>query len=96
MSGHGRLVQCGGDGKRVIGPLWSIISAKLSDRFVSQSLCLVNTAEDTATLEEIRGLLEAGSLRGVIDRSYPLQQAGEAVRLVEEGSPRGKVVVSVP
>lgn len=95
MSEHGRLVQCAGDGNRVIGPVWNIVLAKLSDRFVSQSLRLVGTVEDTATLDEIRGFIEDGSLRVVIDRTYQLAQAGEAVRLVEEGSPRGKVVIRV-
>jgi NADPH:quinone reductase-like Zn-dependent oxidoreductase len=95
MSQHGRLVQCAGDGNRVIGPVWNIVRAKMSDRFVSQSMRLVNTVEDTPTLDEIRGFIEAGSIRVVIDCTYPLAQAGEAVRLVEEGSPRGKVVVRV-
>ncbi len=95
MAEHGRLVQCAGDGNRAIGPVWNIIRAKISDPFVSQRLRLVSTVEDTRTLDELRGLLESGSLRVVIDRTFPLEQAGEAVRLVEEGSPRGKVVVSV-
>lgn len=95
LSQRGRLVQCAGDGNRVIGPVWNVVRAKISDRFVSQSLRLVITVEDTPTLDEIRGLIENGSLTVVVDRTYPLAQAGEAVRLVEEGSPRGKVVVRV-
>ena len=62
---------------------------------MSQSLRLVSTVEDTPTLDEIRGFIEDGSVRVVIDCTYPLAQAGEAVRLVEQGSPRGKVVVRV-
>ncbi len=95
MSGHGTLVQCAGDGNRVIGPVWNIVRAKVSDPFVRQRLRLVGTVEDTRTLDELRGLIESGSLKVVVDSSYPLERAGEAVRLVEEGSPRGKVVVSV-
>ena len=95
LSRHGTLVQCAGDGNRVIGPVWNIVRAKISHPFVPQRLRLVGTVEDTRTLDELRELIEGGSLRVVIDSSYPLDRVGEAVRLVEEGSPRGKVVVSI-
>ncbi len=40
-------------------------------------------------------LIEAGKATPVIDRSYPLSEAPEAIRCLEEGHARGKVVVSV-
>jgi NADPH:quinone reductase-like Zn-dependent oxidoreductase len=47
-------------------------------------------ASDLAYLAE---LCEAGKLTPVIDRSYPLADAAEAIRHVEAGHARGKVIV---
>jgi len=43
----------------------------------------------------LRGLIEAGKLRSVIDRTYPLEEVGAAIAYVEAGHARGKVVVTV-
>ncbi|MFZ5869962.1 MAG: zinc-binding dehydrogenase [Actinomycetota bacterium] len=40
-------------------------------------------------------MIEAGSLRPVVEATYPLERTAEAIRHVEEGRARGKVVVSV-
>ena len=44
----------------------------------------------------LRDLIEAGKLRSVIDRAYPLDQVGGAIAYIEAGHARGKVVVTVP
>jgi NADPH:quinone reductase-like Zn-dependent oxidoreductase len=90
----GTLVQCAGDGGRMLGPVFNVLKAALANRFVSQKLALVNTREDTPTLDAIREMVEAGQLRPVIDSTVPFEQAGAAVDLVETGSPQGKVVIS--
>jgi NADPH:quinone reductase-like Zn-dependent oxidoreductase len=43
----------------------------------------------------LRGLIEAGKVRSVIDRTYPLEEVGAAIAYVEAGHARGKVVVTV-
>lgn len=48
--------------------------------------------EDVAVLVE---LIEAGKLRPVIDRSYPLSEVPEAIRYLESGQSRGKIVISI-
>ena len=48
--------------------------------------------EDLLVLKE---LIEAGRITPVIDRSYPLSEAPEAIRYLEQGRARGKVVITV-
>jgi NADPH:quinone reductase-like Zn-dependent oxidoreductase len=43
----------------------------------------------------LRGLLETGKIKPVIDRRYPLSQAADAIRYLETGHARAKVVVTV-
>jgi NADPH:quinone reductase-like Zn-dependent oxidoreductase len=48
--------------------------------------------EDMAFLQE---LLETEKVKPVIDRTYPLSETPEAIRYLEEGHARGKVVITV-
>jgi NADPH:quinone reductase-like Zn-dependent oxidoreductase len=48
-----------------------------------------------ADLEVLGGLYQAGRIKPFVDRSYRLSEVPDALRYVEEGHARGKVVISV-
>lgn len=72
----------------LLGPL---VSRKGGKRIGLMGTAQINK-DDLAVLKE---LLETGKVVPVIDRRYPLSEAAEAIRYLEEGHARGKVVISV-
>jgi NADPH:quinone reductase-like Zn-dependent oxidoreductase len=46
-------------------------------------------------LRFLMGLMNAGKVRSIIDRRYPLGETAAALRYLEEGRARGKVVITV-
>lgn len=95
MTKYGRLVQAMGDGGRLFGPMARILAAQAMGPFVSQKMIVLTASETSDALNDVRQLVEAGAVKPVIDSTYPLAEAGKAVELVESGSPRGKVVISI-
>ena len=73
----------------VVGPLMSLFSDKWTGLLLWWKPW---NADDLARLEE---LIAAGQLRPVIDRRYPLSEIVEALRHVDEGRARGKVVIEI-
>ena len=63
--------------------------------FVGQKLRGMISKEIQEDLRTLSELIEAGEVTPVIDRTYPLIEVPEAIRYLEEGHPRGKVVVTV-
>lgn len=55
----------------------------------------MTTKESQEAFEFLRGLLETGEIKPVIDRCYPLEEAAEAHRYVESGRKKGNVVLTV-
>jgi NADPH:quinone reductase-like Zn-dependent oxidoreductase len=96
LAPRGTLIQSFGDGNRWIGPLGNIITAAVLSPFVSQTLKSFTAKETTETLDEITKLIESEHLTPVIDRTYPLAEAAQAVLLVEQGRPAGKVTITLP
>ena len=97
LAPRGTLVIVGGEG----GSRWlggfdrQILRAPLLSPFVSQTLRPLISKEAKADLVALKELIEAGKLTPVIDRTYPLIEAPEAIRYLAEGHARGKIVITV-
>jgi NADPH:quinone reductase-like Zn-dependent oxidoreductase len=91
----GVLIPNSGRGGRLIGPLARIVKARARSLFTRQTLRPFLSVEKRQDLLHLAGLLEAGQLTPVIDRTYPLCEAAEALRYIGAGHTRGKVVVTI-
>jgi NADPH:quinone reductase-like Zn-dependent oxidoreductase len=92
----GTLVIVGGeDGGRWTGGIDRQLRALALSPFVSQRLTMFITKQLSADLERLAQLIEAGELTPIIDKTYPLHEAPEAMRHLEAGSARGKLVITV-
>lgn len=90
----GTLVLSSGMGR--MSGIDRIIKAMVARPFVKQRLTTWVASENGTDLQLLAELLESGAIVPVIDRTYPLAEAAEALRYVEEGHTQGKVVVTVP
>ena len=63
--------------------------------FVSQKLGTFISKQSGQDLVVLKELIEAGKVTPVIDKTYPLSEVPEAIRHLEEGHARGKVVITV-
>ncbi len=91
----GTLVSVGGPGGRFFAPMGRMIKTRILSPFVSQRLVGFIARVESQDLNVLRELAEAGKLAPVIDRTYPLSEAADAIRYAETGHARGKVVIRV-
>jgi NADPH:quinone reductase-like Zn-dependent oxidoreductase len=89
------VLNAGGSPGRVVGAVGSMLRAVVVNGFVRQRLRILPTRQDREDLLTLTGLIEAGKLTPVLDKTYPLADTAEGLRRVEAGHARGKVVVTV-
>jgi len=63
--------------------------------FVGQKLGGLNSKTTLKDLQAVADLIEAGTVTPVIDRTYQLVEAPDAIRYLGEGHSRGKIVIDV-
>jgi NADPH:quinone reductase-like Zn-dependent oxidoreductase len=96
LTPKGTLVLSSGDSPgRWIGPVTRIVKAIALSPFVGQKLTTFLATPKAEDLRALRELIEEGSVMPVIDRTYPLSEVPDAIRYVEQGHARGKVVITV-
>ncbi len=98
MSPNGRYVMVGGGGVNDgvwMGPLPHMIKALLWSRLGSRQMGMFLAEMNNKDLTILADLMQAGTLKPVIDRRYKLNDIAEAIRYLEGGHARGKVVVTL-
>lgn len=92
----GVLVLVGGsETGRWLGPLTGVLKAAALSRFVRQKLRPFMARLNTDDLMALQALAADGKIVPVIDRTYPLSDVPQAIRHLEGGHARGKIVITV-
>jgi NADPH:quinone reductase-like Zn-dependent oxidoreductase len=96
LAPKGTVVIAGGETSgRWLGGSDRQLRALLLSRFVDQTLTTFIAKENHEDLLVLTELIASGKITPVIDRSYPLTDAPEAIRYLEQGHARGKVAITV-
>jgi NADPH:quinone reductase-like Zn-dependent oxidoreductase len=98
LTPEGKYVMIGGGGpndNRWVGPFGRVIHALLLKPFVKQQLGMMMANANATDLTFLGSLMEAGKMKPVIDRTYKFSDLPDAIRYLEQGHARGKVVLTV-
>jgi NADPH:quinone reductase-like Zn-dependent oxidoreductase len=93
----GIFVLVGGGGANeqgLIGPMAKPIKAMLLSPFVSQKIGMILAQLNHDDLAFLAELMQSGKMKPVIDRTYKLSEVPEAIKYLEQGHARGKVVIA--
>ena len=91
MAGIGGAGWHDGMAMRLAGEL----NAYLRSRFVSQKFIAYIAQFNKKDMMVLADLMQSGKVTPVIDRTYKLSETADALRYLEQGHARGKVVVTV-
>jgi NADPH:quinone reductase-like Zn-dependent oxidoreductase len=87
--------QYGRSGHRWFGSLGRFAKLIVISPFVSHLHPFRGTKDPGDRLVVLKELIEAGKVTPVIDRTFPLREVPEAIRYLESGQARGKIVITV-
>jgi NADPH:quinone reductase-like Zn-dependent oxidoreductase len=82
-------------GNRLLGPLDHIAKVRLASLWASQKVVFFISKRRNKDLLALQGLLEAGTVTPVVERTYALSETGHAFRYLGEGHATGKLVVTM-
>jgi NADPH:quinone reductase-like Zn-dependent oxidoreductase len=89
------LLVGGSKDKRILGPLGHIIAMKLRALRGGRKAVFFIAKPSSDDLEALAAMLEAGTVKPVIDRRYDFSEIAAAFRYLGEGHARGKIVIAV-
>ena len=95
----GKLIVIGGGGPDAdpwIGAFKAAIKAHLLSWFVDQDMGTFLSHGSGEDLAILAGMMQSGGVKPVVDRTFPLAETAEAMRYLETGRARGKVIVTMP
>jgi NADPH:quinone reductase-like Zn-dependent oxidoreductase len=78
-----------------LGPLGRLLGAALVSQFASQDMGMFISSMKQDDLVTLGELMQAGKVTPIIDRRYALSEAAEAIRYLEKGRARGKVILTL-
>ena len=93
LTSDGMLISNGGG--HADGKLGRTLRAMVVSMFVRQQAKPTVKTQNHDDLVALRGLVEAGKVTPVIDRTYPLAETPQALRYLETERARGKVVITI-
>ncbi len=97
LTADGILVLVGGsETGRLLGPMAGMLKAVALSPLVKQKLLPFLARVNRDDLLALKELLGAGRVTPVIDRAYPLGDVPQAIRHLEGGHARGKIVITIP
>jgi NADPH:quinone reductase-like Zn-dependent oxidoreductase len=91
----GTLVLNSGTGATGITVLVRLVKPFVVGPFVRQRLRRFLSVPNYRDLKVLTNLIEAGALRALIDKAFPLSETAMALRYIENGHTRGKVVITM-
>jgi NADPH:quinone reductase-like Zn-dependent oxidoreductase len=89
------LVLVGPGRGQLIGPVARVVTAAIRSRLGKQTFSPFLAKVTKDDLLALSGMIDSGSIKPVIDRTYPLSEVADAVKYVEDGRARGKVVIAI-
>ena len=92
---NGRYVMVGGPKGKWIKPIDRVVAVGIYSRFVHQEMGMMMARASKDDLTLLAELMQQGKVTPVIDGTYKLSEAAEAMRHLETGRARGKVVIQV-
>jgi NADPH:quinone reductase-like Zn-dependent oxidoreductase len=92
---NGRYVMVGGPKGKWIKPMDRVIAAMMYSKFVHQEMGMMMARASKDDLALLAGLMRQGKVRPVIDKTYKLSEAAEAMHYLETGRARGKIVIQM-
>jgi NADPH:quinone reductase-like Zn-dependent oxidoreductase len=95
LSPEGTLILNSGTGAKGIGMLVRLVKPLVMSLFVGQNLRRYLSVANHEDLVVLKELVESGRLKPVVDRTHPLHETAKALRYIEAGHARGKVVVTI-
>jgi len=95
LNPNGTYVMIGGPSGKWIAPLPRALHAFVMSKFVHQDMRFFLADLNHKDLVVLHDLLESGKVKPVIDRRYTFRELPEAMRYLEAGHARGKVIVTV-
>jgi NADPH:quinone reductase-like Zn-dependent oxidoreductase len=78
----------------MLGVLVRLVAMPVLSRFLSQNFAFVGAKSSKDDLTLLHDLMQAGKVTPVIDRCYRLTELREAIRYLEQGHARGKVIIT--